>query len=77
MTRKAPGATEAYREFQIHCGRRAVTTTYSSSALQAGIDYLRSLGSRADERDDGSGPTPSLIVGPVVKQPKPHEFMQV
>jgi len=49
MTRKAQGATEAYREFEIHCGRRAVTTTYSSSALQAGIDYLRSLGSRADE----------------------------
>jgi hypothetical protein len=49
MTPRAPGRTESYREFEIHCGRRAVTTTYSSSALQAGIDYLRALGSRADE----------------------------
>jgi hypothetical protein len=49
MTRTAPGRTGSYREFEIHCGRRAVTTTYSSSALQAGIDYLRSLGSKADE----------------------------
>ena len=49
MRRRATGATESYREFQIHCGRRAVSTTYSSSALQAGIDYLRSLGSRAEE----------------------------
>jgi hypothetical protein len=49
MTRKTPGATQSYREFEIHSGRRAVTTTYSSSALQAGIDHLRALGSRADE----------------------------
>jgi hypothetical protein len=49
MTRRAPRTTASYREFQIHCGRRAVSTTFSSSALQAGIDYLRSLGSRPDE----------------------------
>jgi hypothetical protein len=49
MTRTARGRTESYREFEIYCGRRAVRTTWSSSPLQAGIDYLRSLGSKADE----------------------------
>ena len=49
MRRKAPMGTASYREFEIHSGRRTVTTTYSSSALQAAIDHLRALGSRSDE----------------------------
>jgi hypothetical protein len=49
MTRKAPGATESYREFEIRSGRRTMTTRYSSSALQATIDYLRAFGSSRDE----------------------------
>ena len=49
MRRKARGATASYREFEIHSGRRTVTTTYSSSALQAAIDHLRALGSSRDE----------------------------
>jgi len=42
-------ATSAYREFEIHSGRRTVATRYSSSALQAGIDHLRAMGSSRDE----------------------------
>jgi hypothetical protein len=38
-----------YREFEIHSGRRAVATRYSSSARQAAIDYVRSFGSSPDE----------------------------
>ena len=49
MTRNTRGATAPYREFEIHSGRRTLTTTYSSSALQAAIDYLRALGSSHDE----------------------------
>ena len=49
MTRKTRGATASYREFEIHSGRRTVTTTYSSSSLQAAIDHLRALGSSRDE----------------------------
>ena len=58
MRRKARGATASYREFEIHSGRRTVTTTYSSSALQAAIDHLRALG-RAATRSGFSGPTRS------------------
>jgi len=39
----------AYREFEIHSGRRTIATQYSSSALQAAIDYVRALGSGRDE----------------------------
>jgi hypothetical protein len=39
----------AYREFEIHSGRRTVGIQYSSSALQAAIDYVRALGSTRDE----------------------------
>jgi hypothetical protein len=35
--------TSAYREFEIHSGRRTIATQYSSSALQAAIDYVRAL----------------------------------
>ena len=49
MTRKASGTTNPYREFEIHSGRRTVTTRYSSSAIQAAIDHLRAMGSSRDE----------------------------
>jgi hypothetical protein len=39
----------AYREFEIHSGRRTIATQYSSSALQAAIDYVRALGSSRAE----------------------------
>jgi hypothetical protein len=39
----------AYREFEIHSGRRVVATQYSSSARQAAIDYVRAFGSTPDE----------------------------
>ena len=48
MTRRAPRGS-AYREFEIHSGRRTIATQFSSSALQAAIDYVRALGSRIDE----------------------------
>jgi hypothetical protein len=48
MRRKASRAS-AYREFEIHSGRRAVATRYSSSAREAAIDYVRALGSSRDE----------------------------
>jgi hypothetical protein len=41
----------AYREFEIHSGRRVVATQYSSSARQAAIDYVRAFGSSPDEID--------------------------
>ena len=49
MSRTTRGTSASYREFEIHSGRRTVATTYSSSALQAAIDYLRALGSNRDE----------------------------
>ena len=39
----------AYREFEIHSGRRVVATQYSSSARQAAIDYVRAFGSTPDD----------------------------
>jgi len=39
----------AYREFEIHSGRRTVATRYSSSPLEAAIDYVRALGCNRDE----------------------------
>lgn len=45
MTRRA----SAYREFEIHTGRRTIATQFSSSALQAAIDYVRALGSSINE----------------------------
>jgi hypothetical protein len=48
VRRKASRAS-AYREFEIHSGRRAVATRYASSAQEAAIDYVRSFGSSADE----------------------------
>ena len=41
----------AYRNFEIHSGRRVVATRYSSSARQAAIDYVRAFGSTPDEID--------------------------
>lgn len=41
--------TSAYREFEIHSGRRTVANQFSSSALQAAIDYVRAFGSSRDE----------------------------
>ena len=49
MRREASRATASSREFEIHMGRRTVSTVYSSSALQAATDYVRAFGSRADE----------------------------
>ena len=37
------------REFEIHMGRRTVSRLYSSSALQAAMDYARAFGSSAEE----------------------------
>jgi hypothetical protein len=48
MTRTARGAS-AYREFEIHSGRRTIATQFSSGALQAAIDYARALGSSINE----------------------------
>jgi hypothetical protein len=48
MTGKAPRAS-AYREFEIHSGRRTIATQFSSSALQAAIDYARAFGSSSNE----------------------------
>ena len=42
-------ATNPYREFEIHSGRRLSRPGYSTSALQAAIDHLRAVGSRRDE----------------------------
>jgi len=39
----------AYREFEIHSGRRVLATQYSSSARQAAIDYVQAFGSTPDE----------------------------
>ena len=49
MTRKAPRATASSREFAIHSGRRVVSTQFSSSALQAAIDHVRSYGPPTEE----------------------------
>ena len=48
MTRTAARAS-AYREFEIHSGRRTIATQFSSSALQAAIDYARTFGSSISE----------------------------
>jgi hypothetical protein len=48
MTRTATRAS-AYRGFEIHSGRRTIAIQFSSSALQAAIDYVRALGSSLDE----------------------------
>ena len=48
MTPRAPVGS-AYREFEIQSGRRTIATQFSSSALQAAIDYVRALGSHIDE----------------------------
>ena len=48
MTRTA-SRTSAYREFEIRSGRRAIATQFSSSALQAAIDYVRAFGSSINE----------------------------
>ncbi len=37
------------RKYEIHSGRRTVSTQLSSSPLQAAIDYVRSFGSSNDE----------------------------
>jgi hypothetical protein len=37
------------RKYEIHSGRRKVSTQHSSSPLQAAIDYVRSFGSSNDE----------------------------
>jgi hypothetical protein len=36
-------------KYEIHSGRRTVTTVYSSSPLQAAVDYVRSFGSGNNE----------------------------
>ena len=48
MTRTASRAS-AYREFEIYSGRRTIATQFSSSALQAAIDYVRAFGSSINE----------------------------
>ena len=37
------------KKYEIHSGRRVVSTQYSVSASQAAIDYVRSLGVKDDE----------------------------
>lgn len=37
------------KKFEIHSGRRVVSTQYSVSALQAVVDYVRSYGVKDDE----------------------------
>ncbi|HUG64883.1 MAG TPA: hypothetical protein VMK83_06655 [Gaiellaceae bacterium] len=37
------------KKYEIHSGRRIVSTQYSVSALQAAVDYVRSFGTSADE----------------------------
>ncbi len=75
MTGKAPLATESSREFEIHSGRRTVSTRYSSTALQAAIDYLRASGSSIDEirvlgPDAVSWRGARFVAVPVLAQPR-------
>ena len=37
------------KEYEIHSGRRIVSTQFSVSALQAVVDYVRSYGVKDDE----------------------------
>lgn len=37
------------RKYEIHSGRRTVSTQYSISELQAVVDYVRSFGCKEDE----------------------------
>jgi hypothetical protein len=37
------------KRYEIHSGRRVVSIQYSVSALQAAVDYVRSLGTNDDE----------------------------
>lgn len=37
------------RKYEIHSGRRVVSTQYSVSTSQALVDYVRSLGVKDDE----------------------------
>lgn len=37
------------KKYEIHSGRRVVSTQYSSSATQAAVDYVRSQGIKDDE----------------------------
>ena len=37
------------KKYEIHSGRRIVSTQYSVSALQAVVDYVRSYGVKDDE----------------------------
>ena len=37
------------KKYEIHSGRRVVSTQYSVSALQAVVDYVRSYGVNDDE----------------------------
>ena len=37
------------RKYEIHSGRRVVSTQYSVSPMQAAVDYVRSFGSKDDE----------------------------
>jgi hypothetical protein len=37
------------KKYEIHSGRRVVSTQYSVSALQAVVDYVRSYGVKDDE----------------------------
>ena len=74
MTRTATRAS-AYREFEIHSGRRTVATRYSSSTLQAAIDHVRAFGSSADEirvlgPDTVSWRGARFVAVPVLAQPR-------
>jgi hypothetical protein len=37
------------KKYEIHSGRRVVSTQYSVSTSQAAVDYVRSLGVKDDE----------------------------
>jgi len=37
------------KKYEIHSGRRIVSTQYSVSPMQAAVDYVRSFGTKDDE----------------------------
>jgi hypothetical protein len=49
MTRLTAKETDMSKKYEIHSGRRVVSTQFSVSASQAVIDYVRSYGVKDDE----------------------------
>ena len=64
------------RKYEIHSGRRIVSTQYSVSPMQAAVDYVRSFGSKDDEirrvgvdRVSWRGAQFNAVLAPVDGQP--------